>query len=486
MAVCNLFNTLENHSGNFMMFSQYVEDITKGSIIGDDWKVVPSRFVALNIDYSKVKTDMVAPNGEDLNEAIPKYLQNCFENACAYARVNYTSFTQRVANTPSADWTSDISRNLFWNFLFDGGLLTMSDYGSTKKVNEVVYWDDINIQSYDEHKGMGYGEIYCYIPANSSRKNCQVVQMGEGRISDESNNNILLEGHKDKYVENYSKVYYYNKDFSMTFDDPDVSTLSDSSEPMYEFNTVVLLYNVYRKVNDQWVDVYANIPMGMYLTGRFDGTKLTNTVRKYVTTSYSVGTSYGLRICTRFAVSPNGVIMSNHETTIDSNDISTTCQLMATMAENLSLMMSMSREMNDTTQQYKELLSTIKNNRTNVPYVKDVNGEDWWFVNGRPVTNIDNKYEDCCNEASVDIINQRIEAIKKTLTDDNPDNDYKDFTKIYDGTGCECEEQDLNTVVDHIKKCLDPQFEWDGDDDGCIHDMEFATDEEVSDVFNQE
>ena len=362
----------------------------------------------------------------------------------------------------------------------------MSDYGSTKKVNEVVYWDDINIQSYDEHKGMGYGEIYCYIPANSSRKNCQVVQMGEGRISDESNNNILLEGHKDKYVENYSKVYYYNRDFSMTFDDPDVSTLSDSSEPMYEFNTVVLLYNVYRKVNDQWVDIHTNIPMGMYVTGRFDGVKLTNTVRKYVTSSYSVGTSYGLRICTRFAVSPNGVIMSNHETTIDSNDISTTCQLMATMAENLSLMMSMSREMNDTTQQYKELLSNIKNNRTNVPYVKDVNGEDWWFVNGRPVTNIDNKYEDCCNEASVDIINQRIEAIKRTLADDNPDNDYKDFTKIYDGNGCECEEQDLNTVVDHIKKCLDPQFEWDEDVEGCIHDMEFATDEEVSDVFNQE
>jgi hypothetical protein len=126
MAVCNLFNTLENPSGNFMMFSQYVEDITKGSVIGDDWKVVPSRFVALNIDYSKVN-EMVKPKGEDpdLNMAIPKYLQNCFENACAYARVNYTSFTQRVGNKSSADWTADISRNLFWNFLFDGGFLTI-------------------------------------------------------------------------------------------------------------------------------------------------------------------------------------------------------------------------------------------------------------------------------------------------------------------------------------------------------------------------
>ena len=490
MAVCNLFNTLENPSGNFMMFSQYVEDITKNYVNGDDYKVVPSRFVVLNVDYSQVVTDMVCPNGEPLNEAIPKYFQNCFENACAYARVNYSDFAKRTANSRANDWNPNISRNLFWNFMFDGGLCTASNYGTTKRVNEVVYWDDIHIQSYDEHKGMGYGETYCYIPANSSRKNCQVIRMtdmdADGRIYDLSNDSIFLEGHKDKYVENYSKVYYYNRDFSMTFDDPDVGVLNDSKESMYEFNTIVLLYNVYRKVNDQWTDLYTNIPMGVYLTGRFDGTTLTNTTKKYVTTSYGVGTGYGLRICTRFSVSPNGVVLSNHETTIDSNDISTTCQLMTSMAENLSLMMSMSKQMNDTTQQYKELLSTIKNNRTNVPYVKDVNGSDWWFVNGRPVTNIDSKYEDCCNEVSTDMINQRIDAIKKTLADDNPDNDYMDFTKIYDGKGCECEEQDVNVIVDHIQKCLDPDFKWNGPIPDCIHDFDFATDEDVFDALDHD
>ena len=490
MAVCNLFNTLENPSGNFMMFSQYVEDITKNYVNGDDYKVVPSRFVVLNVDYSQVDADMVYPNGEPLNEAIPKYFQNCFENACAYARVNYSEFTNRTANSRMNDWNPNISRNLFWNFMFDGKLCTVSNYGTTKRVNEVVYWDDINIQSYDEHKGMGYGEIYCYIPANSSRKNCQVIRMtdmdADGRIYDLSNNSIFLEGHKDKSVENYSKIYYYNRDFSMTFDDPDVGVLNDSSESMYEFNTIVLLYNVYRKVNDQWTDLYTNIPMGVYLTGKFDGTALTNTTKKYVTTPYGVGTSYGLRICTRFSVSPNGVVLSNHETTIDSNDVSTMCQLMTAMSESLSLMMNMSKDMNDTTQQYKELLSTIKNNRTNVPYVKDVNGNDWWFVNGRPVTNIDNKYEDCCNVVSTDMINQRIEAIKRTLTDDNPDNDYQDFTKIYDGNGCECEEQDVNVIVDHIQKCLDPDFTWNGPVPDCVHDMEFATDDEVSDIFNDD
>lgn len=491
MAVCNLFNTLDNPSGNFMMFSQYVEDITKNYSDGDNWKIVPSRFVVLNIDYTNIDRTMVTPNSETLNEGIPKYFQNCFENACAYGRVNYVNHSKQVASLNDRDWTPEISRNLFWNFMFDGRLLTTSSYGNTKKINEVVYWDDINIQAYDEHKGMGYGEIYCYIPSSAPKKNCQVISItdmeADGRIADLSNNNVTLEGHNDKYIENYSKIYYYNRDFTMTFDDDGVTTLLDSIDTKYEFNTIVVLYDILYKESDiKWTTVHSYIPMGVYLTGMFDGNTITNKVRKYVSTSYGVGTSYGLRICTRFSVSPNGAILTNNETIIDNNDISTTCQLMTSMAENLSLMMSMSKQMNDTTQQYKELLSTIKNNRTNVPYVKDVNGNDWWFVNGRPVTNIDNKYEDCCNEVSTDMINQRIDAIKKTLTDDIPDNDYMDFNKIYDGTGCECEEQDINIIVDHIQKCLDPDFKWNGPIPECIHDMEFATDDEVGDIFSND
>jgi hypothetical protein len=487
MAVCNLFSTFENASGNFMLFSQYVEDITKNNSLGESWKVVPSRFVALNIDYSNIDTTMVTPNGETLNEGIPKYFQNCFENACAYGRTHYESHAQRNASSSDNGWTPEISRNLFWNFMFDGKFLTTSSYGDTKKVNEVVYWDDINIQSHDEHNGMGYGETYCYIPSTAAKKNCQVLRLVDidenGRIADNSNNNLTLEGHTDKFVDGYSKTYYYNRDFSMTFDDDDVTVLNDSSDSSYEFNTIVILYDVMMKDGDNWSKVHSNIPMGMYVTGRFDGVTLTNTVKKYVTTSYSVGTSYGLRICTRFAVSPHGLILTNNETLIDNGDMTTMCQMMSMMSENLALMLDMSKKMNDTTQEYKNLLSTIKNNRTNVPYVKVVNGNDWWFVNGRPVTDIDNKYEDCCNEVSREMIEERIENIKKTLIDDNPDNDYMDFTKIYDGTGCECEEQPIDVVVEHIKE-IDADFEWNGEIPDCEHNFEFAEAEEVLEIFN--
>ena len=493
MAVCNLFNELNNASGNFMLFSQYVEDITKGNTYEDKYKVVPSRFVALNIDYSKIDTDMtcrnmVAPNGEPFNEAIPKYLQNCFENACAYGRNNYTNFARSIANPRTLEWNPEISRNLFWNFMFDSKLLTTSPYGDTKKFNEVVYWDDITIQSYDEHHGMGYGEIYCYIPSTGQKKNCQVVCMSDyaERMYTENTSKWLegFYGDPNAVMNGYSTNYYFNRDFTMTFDDPDLTTLNSSNDT-YEFNTIVVLYDILTMDVDKWTEKHTNIPMGMYITGMFDRDgRLTNTVRKYVSTDYGVGTSYGLRICTRFSVSPNGAILVNNETLVDNSDLTTVSQLMTMMSENLALMMNMSKRMNDTTQQYKEFLSTIKNNRTNVPYVKEVNGDDWWFVNGRPVTNIDNKYEDCCNEVSRYMLEERIENIKKTLNDSNPDNDYMDFTKIYDGQGCECEEQPIEMVVDHIQKCLDPDFKWNGYIPDCIHDFEFATDKDVFDVLD--
>ena len=97
MSVCNIFNSLNSNTGNFMLFSQYVEDITHNYPEGDNWKVIPTQFVALDIDYSKVDPNMVLNEGKDsLNVGIPKYFQNCFENACAYGRKNYSKKGKKV------------------------------------------------------------------------------------------------------------------------------------------------------------------------------------------------------------------------------------------------------------------------------------------------------------------------------------------------------------------------------------------------------
>ena len=52
--------------------------------------------------------------------------------------------------------------------------------------------------------------------------------------------------------------------------------------------------------------------MGIYFTGKFVDTELTNPVTKYITNedAFGMGSSYGLRICTRFSASPNGTPIS--------------------------------------------------------------------------------------------------------------------------------------------------------------------------------
>ena len=437
MAICNLFNTLDKHTGNFMMFSQYVEDITRNYTESDNWKVVPSRFIALNIDYNKINKNVVSPTGDDLNISIPKYFQNYFENACAYGRTHYADYASKTSvDIIYKNWNPLISRNLFWNSMFDGGFLTRSDYGKTKIVNEIKYWGDINLQSYDEHQGMGYNEIYCYIPVDGKKMNCQCISVIDNsenniRIFDESNTSIFLEGHTDKQIEQYSKKYYYNKDFELSVND-DIDNLLDSNDLYYDINTVIVLYDVLKKVNDTWQTVYSYIPMGMYLSGKFDNNnQLSNITRKYVTTDYGTGTSYGLRLCTRFTISPKDLILKETDITVNSNDYNTLGQLMTKMSECINKMLEITQTTNNTTQNIKDTMAIIKNNRTNVPYIKNINGNSWWFVNGKAIGSVTGNTDSCCDYLSDEVITQRINNLK----DNNPDNDY---TWISDGTGCEC------------------------------------------------
>lgn len=364
------------------MFSQYVEDITHDYVEGNDWKVVPSRFVALDIDYKNIDFSIVAKNEYTLNSAIPKYFQNYFENGCAYGR-----------GLEDFIWTPEHSKNLFWNSLWQGKFLTTYDYGDKKLIKELMYYGDINMHSYNEHNGMGYGEIYCYIPTDANKKYSQVIEI-EGDII--TNTNTTLEGHS---IQNdYSKDYCYNKQYIMSFDDNSISSVFEDGNVVdkYNINTIVVLYDIFKNINGSWEAIYSGIPLGMYITGMFDDSNnLTNDITKYVTTSIGTGTSYGLRICTRFTASTkNGPILTSIDTTSDNSYINL-CQLMSMQNENLSKMLEIVNTSHDTTQQYKDLLSIVKNNRTNVPYVRNINGDDYWFVNGRFVSKVTDD-GDCC------------------------------------------------------------------------------------------
>lgn len=489
MGVCNLFNKLTSPSGNFMLFSQYVEDITRNYSDGDNWKVVPTKFVALNIDFDKVQYNRVAPpenNVTDRNITIPTYFQNCFENACAYGREHYSEWAE-LTNASVKYWTPEISRNLFWNCMFDGGFVHPVEYGAVKRVNEVVYFDDISMNAYNEHKGMGYGELYCYIPTDGQRMNAQVIEIesidASGRKFEVPAEKQFLEGHTDVAIANYIQQYFYNRDFTMSFDDPSVSNLAESAESSFNINTIVVLYDVFKKLNDEWISEYSCIPMGMYFTGRFIDNKMTNTATKYVTTSYGTGTSYGLRICTRFSAMPSGHILREADFVVDDSNYTNVCQLMTAMNENLSRMMDVVKASNDTTNQYKDLLAVFKNNKTNVPYIKDVNGTDFWFVNGKAVSSVDGGVDTCCNQLAPETVQKRLD----NLMDSNTENDW---SYIEDPNGCDC------NVIGNIELAEKLGIDWTGPDYGggstggsgsvvCDCDFELAGAEDVADALNR-
>ena len=460
-----------------MMFSQYVEDITRNLTEGDsNYRVIPSRFIALDINYKNINSMLVMPNDDtNLNNCIPKYFQNVFENGCAYLR-----------SKSGFEWTPEISKNMFWNCLFNGNFLTTETYDKCEVINEIVYVGDINLHSYNEHTGMGYGEVYCYIPTDGEKMRIHVTYNNDiDRVYDSTNTSKNLLGYKDKYTENYIQNYYYGNDYKLSFDDDNMVKLDNSPVSKYKINTIVVLYDIY--IGNKLL--YKNIPMGMYVTGLFDGFEVDNTISKYVTTSYGTGTSYGLRICTRFTSTPNGSYVS--EIISDDSNYTNLCQLMTGMNENLSKMLDISKSAINTTQQYKDLLSIFKNSKTNVPYVKEINGTDCWFVNGKYIGPVSgNANGECCTELSDETVQKRIDNIM----DDNKDND---FDYIKDPNGCDCFPLSNSALAEEIDKIdINFEYEYDGPDYGggttggngipgndCTCGLQIADDKEVLNVL---
>jgi hypothetical protein len=470
MAICNLFKSLDDKAGNFLLFSQYMEDITTNYTDGDMYKVVPTGFVAMNIDYKTLKDDYTfiktvlnlnGVNGdhESLNTGIPKYFQNCFENACAYARVNYP------------DWTPTISSNLFWNFMFDGKFLSIEKYSNTTNyVPEIVYYDDISMHSNNTHQGMNYGEIYCYIPTNAKRMNCNVAK-NENRSFDESNKNSHLEGFNNISIENYEQRYSYNNDFMMPFTNEHIEHLLDSTAKQYVINTIVVMYSVFNKVNDEWEVLYSNIPMGIYFAGNFDTEgNISNSTTKFVSTSYSTGTSYGLRICTRFSAVSNSRLV-NTDIITDDTGYTNICQLMTAMNANLSEMMKISKAALNNIQTTKDQFAMIKNNRTNVPYIKNINGIDYWFVNGRMLTAVNVGSQNSCVPLAAETVEKRIENI---ISGD----ETNDYTYIPDPNGIECEQISNKYLAEYLN--LDGDFPEEGIRPEYIKpNLKYASEQEV-------
>lgn len=385
MSICNLFTELYKPTGNVLMFSQYAKDLTTGNAREESYKVVPSKFIAMDIDYDSVSVPVVG-DSRDLNLDLPIFFQNFYENACAYSESALESFTPNNA------------KGLFWNAMDIAGMLRSSDDEGiavdesdatfeTYDDNYIRYIGDINIQSYDEYTGIGYSEIYCYIPSEYEYNKYSVEYVdGEVHLT---NNNNYIEGYGavDSVIypslSGYNKNYYYNADVSIT------SSIQYNDIPTYyNINTIVILYDIWSKTNDgEYIKQYEGIPMGLYLAGNFDENgKMTNTITKYMSheDAFGMGTSYGLRICSRFTVTPNNVNIKSVDLTTDGSDnYSAFCQTMTKMSENIDKMNDVISNSYKVQQNMQDILAVFKNNRINTPYIREVGGKSYWFINGK-------------------------------------------------------------------------------------------------------
>ena len=369
MAICNVFKELTKSNGTFFTFSQYAEDLTKHQS-NNSYKVIPSRFICCDVDYSSFN-----------NKTLPNLLQNNFENGCSFLRDNLLE-----------NWTPEISKNLFWNEI--GEKLLLSDNS-----NSIVYCGDINIQSYSEQDNIGYNEIYCYIPNDAKKmkfnfgskntsKNTPLAYNKDficGYDSNDLDFNGLLDiecvfnqnGFKLN-LNGYGYQYDSKYDHKCNINSIQSEILKDAN--LFKFNTVVVFYDISNG------DVkYENIPLGMFVTGTIYEGKMGGEITKYINNGdiYYSGTSYGLRICNRFVVSPNSTELQ--DTTVNSEedgDYPALAQVMSAMTDSQSKMDEVINSIHKYQDGIKEHLAQFKDSRVNVPYIRYINDDPYWFVNG--------------------------------------------------------------------------------------------------------
>lgn len=394
MAVCNIFNSLANTTGTFLTFSQYVEDLTQWSVKGSSRRVVPSKYVAVELNTE---------NSGFSNFTLPKYLIDSFENGCAKFREQ------------TSTWNAYNSAELFWDALFQTHLLSIDN--DTLIVDGIKYVGDINLQSYDEFDGMGYAEIYCHIPNEACRKEYSLLatKPESGDNFDEVSVNVgdNLCGYIDGELNGREKLaqpYTYliskainDRFYTFNWNDPKNPPKS-VTDKYFDINALIILYNIYGSSNEL---IAEDIPMGLYITGTIDDNNtITNSIRKYVSNEdiYNTGTSYGLRICSRFITSPYSDNYIVKEVTFEDNNYADLTKVLAKMSISQQKMDNILNKTISGDQHMKEVLSIFKNNRTNVPYIRTINGVNYWFVNGRMMNSavVDNNNCDAYTETELD------------------------------------------------------------------------------------
>lgn len=400
MAKCNLLKpNINDNGGTFYTFSQWADDMTLQNALGDAYRIVPSRFACFNI-----------PSGSTYNAG--KTLQDLFEHKCAALR-HYMDI-----DTHLEKFTPKNASILFWEALKDG-------FGISDPWSQMVFVGEMDLQGTNYIDGVSYSEMYCIVPANAKKMTSwhqasdhtgDVITFNEPSYGVPFGwTSALPDGAESNATYPVSTPSFFSGPAIFTTEDnqtvySSLNTLDslhqvymqnilnngnyfqlDTSAKQFKFNAIALFYDIVAK-NEQnnYHYIYTAVPMGMYFTQK------DTTITKFVTNDdiYGQGTSYGLRVTTKFCA--ESLLEQGGQTLAGSSISASIDDLYPEMSAVMDRFNAAAETLSDYTdkvqssiEQMTNHISNFKDNKVNVPYIREIKSpgdaapEKYWFVNGR-------------------------------------------------------------------------------------------------------
>lgn len=430
---CNIFKPLSNDTGEFFMFSQYTDDLTKEDPAKGSYRVVPARFAALELNvgsYNKESgqveggfVDYIRDNEEEsevtidntnLNKYISQYLQSYYENSVCLAKELLGYDTEDKELYWDKESGDGYATQLLWNALERWKLIHVDN----ETIPELKFIGDINIHSDRHVDGMNYNDIYCYISPSDDEKQYKISQMSpfpgettdytqfplEGTIGgkDYDYSQTIMGWTKAAYPINNGGIDCKPRSDGGVYDisarpssgwypvmndldNNDISEDAPESNKSFTFNCIIVFYDIYNDLDlEEPRLIHYNRPLGIYFTGpiqvvpdseQIDTTNaeaFRNQVTKYVSHEdiFGQGTGWSVRLMTRVVATPNA---SSYAMVVDGgDDYETVAGAMGQIASAIADIRTDMKLQSENYQLMKDHLAIFKNYRTNVPYTRSV------------------------------------------------------------------------------------------------------------------
>lgn len=309
----------------------------------------------------------------DYGKYIGDILQNEYENGNTFFNINFSDETSSEEN-----WDNNYYLGRLLYVLYKNGFITLS-------ADESIYDDEPDVTDYvpDPESSSSTQPQAAETPEEVTEEVTEVSSVGETKAGVLSNK-ALFDDMKSIDGDVMRGVYRFFKTNSMR--------IAKLDKVKFSFNAIVICYSF---LSNGEIDENTEIPMGIYFTGfdknpsvETDLGNYANAFTKYYrnTEIYNQGTSYTLRVCTR--------TLSSQAT--DTSEVVTNIISASNTGEWVNEYEFLMSKFDETYRTLKEAknyyaaidenisanLALFRNNRTNVPYIRQVGEKKFWFVNG--------------------------------------------------------------------------------------------------------